>query len=149
MHSPRTRFAVLDTSVYIENYRSGRFTFRLIQSPLIVRCSSVVLHELLRGARAPKERKYVMELARRCQILSCAGSKPGSEVDDGPCRHCRMLQAGILEVRGLDARFRTGSLPPRLSAKPIVRPSSLTTICYRNVGGDLCWRAGSTFLTVL
>ena len=70
MHSPKTRFAVLDTSVYIENYRSGRFTFRLIQSPLIVRCSSVVLHELLRGARAPKERKYVMELARRCQILT-------------------------------------------------------------------------------
>lgn len=27
-----TQFALLDTAVYIENFRSGRFTFRLLQS---------------------------------------------------------------------------------------------------------------------
>ena len=45
-----TKFALLDTAVYIENFRSGRFTFCLLRSPFVIRCSSVVLYELLRGA---------------------------------------------------------------------------------------------------
>lgn len=65
-----TKFALLDTAVYIENFRSGRFTFRLLQSPFVIRCSSVVLHELLRGARSPTERKFVLELSRRCQVVT-------------------------------------------------------------------------------
>lgn len=65
-----TKFALLDTAVYIENFRSGRFTFRLLQSPFVTRCSSVVLHELLRGARTAIERKFVLELSRRCQVLT-------------------------------------------------------------------------------
>ena len=65
-----SKFAVLDTSVYIENFRTGRFTFRLMRSPHIVRCSSVVLHELLHGARAGIERRFVMDLMRRCQVLT-------------------------------------------------------------------------------
>lgn len=65
-----TKFVLLDTSVYIENFRSGRFTFRLLQSPFIIRCSSVVLHELLRGARTATERKFVFELSRQCQVLT-------------------------------------------------------------------------------
>jgi len=65
-----TRFAVLDTSVYIENFRTGRFAFRILQSPFIVRCSSVVLHELLRGARPGIERRFVTDLAKRCQVLT-------------------------------------------------------------------------------
>ena len=70
MPSAKTRFALLDTSVYIENFRSGRFTFRLLQSPFVVRCSSVVLHELLRGARTRTERKFALELGRRCRIVT-------------------------------------------------------------------------------
>ncbi len=70
MHSAKTRFALLDTSIYIENFRSGRFTFRLLQSPYVVRCSSVVLHELLRGAGTRTERKFALELARRCQVVT-------------------------------------------------------------------------------
>jgi predicted nucleic acid-binding protein len=69
------RFALLDTAVYIENFRSGRFTFRLLQSPFIIRCSSVVLHELLRGARTASERKFVLELSRRCQVLTPTGQQ--------------------------------------------------------------------------
>ncbi|MDF0666390.1 MAG: PIN domain-containing protein [Nitrospira sp.] len=65
-----TKFALLDTTVYIDNFRSGRFTFRLLQSPFVIRCSSVVLHELLRGARTATERKFVLELSRRCQVLT-------------------------------------------------------------------------------
>ncbi|MBK9308308.1 MAG: PIN domain-containing protein [Nitrospira sp.] len=65
-----TKFALLDTAIYIENFRSGRFTVRLLQSPFVISCSSVVLHELLRGARTATERKFVLELSRRCQVLT-------------------------------------------------------------------------------
>lgn len=65
-----TKFALLDTAIYIENFRSGRFTFRLLHSPFIFRCSSVVLHELLRGARTATERKFVLELSQRCQVVT-------------------------------------------------------------------------------
>ena len=65
-----TKFAILDTSVYIENFRTGRFAFRIHRSPLIVRCSSVVLHELLRGAVTRTEHRFVTDLARRCRILT-------------------------------------------------------------------------------
>ncbi|MGZ8405374.1 MAG: type II toxin-antitoxin system VapC family toxin [Nitrospira sp.] len=71
MHSTKTtKVALLDTAIYIENFRSGRFTFRLLQSPFIIRCSSVVLHELFRGARTATERKFVFELSRQCQVLT-------------------------------------------------------------------------------
>ncbi len=62
--------ALLDTSVYIENFRTGRFTLALLRSPWIVRCSAVVLHELRRGARTPPELRFVTELARKVQILT-------------------------------------------------------------------------------
>ncbi len=65
-----TKFALIDTAVYIENFRSGRFTFRLLQSSFVIRCSSVVLHELLRGARTATEKKFVFELSQRCQVLT-------------------------------------------------------------------------------
>jgi predicted nucleic acid-binding protein len=65
-----TKFAILDTPVYIENFRTGRFAFRILRSPLIIRCSSVVLHELLRGAVTRVEHRFVTDLARRCRILT-------------------------------------------------------------------------------
>jgi predicted nucleic acid-binding protein len=65
-----TKFAVLDTSIYIENFRTGRFTLPLLQSTYVPRCSSVVIHELLRGAHTKLERRFVYDLARRCQILT-------------------------------------------------------------------------------
>jgi predicted nucleic acid-binding protein len=69
---PITNLAVLDTSVYIENFRTGRFTLRLLRSPWIVRCSAVVLHELRRGARSPLELRFVGELARKVRVLTPA-----------------------------------------------------------------------------
>ncbi len=70
MPLPKTKFAVLDTSVYIENFRIGRFALRLLQSTWIPRCSAVVLHELFRGARTDLERRFVRDLHRRCQVLT-------------------------------------------------------------------------------
>lgn len=65
-----TKLAVVDTSVYIENFRTGRFTFRLLQSSFITRCSSVVLHELLRGAKSRVEHRFVADLSRHCRVLT-------------------------------------------------------------------------------
>ena len=62
---PTGNLAVLDTSVCIEDFRTGRFTLLLLRAPWVVRCSAVVLHELRRGARTPLERRFVGELARK------------------------------------------------------------------------------------
>ncbi len=67
---PTGNLAVLDTSVYIEIFRTGRFTLDLIRSTWIVRCSSVVFHELRRGARTTLERQFVNELARKVRIIT-------------------------------------------------------------------------------
>lgn len=67
---PSGNFALLDTSVYIENFRTGRFTLKLLGAPWIVRCSAVVLHELRRGARTESERRFVAELARKVKVVT-------------------------------------------------------------------------------
>ncbi|MBI3455287.1 MAG: PIN domain-containing protein [Candidatus Rokubacteria bacterium] len=70
MPSRKARFAVLDTSVYIENFRTGRFARQLLESPFVPRCSVVVLHELLRGARRPVELAFVRDLLRHCRVVT-------------------------------------------------------------------------------
>ena len=70
MRSRPVKLAILDTSVYIDNFRTGRFAFRLLQAPYVIRCSAVVLHELLRGARPGLERRFVTDLMNRCRIIS-------------------------------------------------------------------------------
>lgn len=67
---PAGNFALLDTSVYIENFRTGRFTQHLVRSPWIIRCSAVVLHELRRGARTPLELRFVADLVRKIRIIT-------------------------------------------------------------------------------
>jgi predicted nucleic acid-binding protein len=66
----KSRLAVLDASVYIENLRSRRFERQLIESALVPRCSSVVLHELLRGARTPVEIDFVSNLRRQSVVIT-------------------------------------------------------------------------------
>jgi predicted nucleic acid-binding protein len=70
MPSRKTRFAVFDTSVYIENFRTGRFARQILESTFVPRCSAVVLHELLRGARTPVERQLVRDLRRHCRVVT-------------------------------------------------------------------------------
>lgn len=67
---PNGKLALLDTSVYIENFRTGRFTLPLVRSAWIIRCSAVVLHELRRGARTALELHFVNELARKIRIIT-------------------------------------------------------------------------------
>jgi len=67
---PTGNLAVLDTSIYVEIFRTGRFTLDLLRSPWIIRCSSVVLHELRRGARTTLELRFVNELARKVRIIT-------------------------------------------------------------------------------
>lgn len=67
---PTGNLVLLDTSVYIENFRTGRFTGDLLRSAWIVRCSAVVLHELRRGARTPLELRFVADLVRRFKIVT-------------------------------------------------------------------------------
>ena len=70
---PTGNLAVLDTSVYIEIFRTGRFTVDLLRSPWIIRCSAaVVLHELRRGARTTLELRFVNELTRKIRIITPA-----------------------------------------------------------------------------
>ena len=67
---PNGNLALLDTSVYIENFRAGRFTATLLRSPWIIRCSAVVVHELRRGSRTPQELRFANELARKIWIIT-------------------------------------------------------------------------------
>ena len=70
MPSRKTSFAVLDTSVYIENFKSGRFTRQIIESAFVPRCSAVVIHELIRGARTSAEVEFVDHLVRHCHVVT-------------------------------------------------------------------------------
>lgn len=70
MPSRKIRFALLDTSIYIENFRTGRFARQILESTFIPRCSSVVLHELLRGARTRVELRFVRDLLRHCRVVT-------------------------------------------------------------------------------
>jgi predicted nucleic acid-binding protein len=60
--STPSRIAIIDTSVYVELLRHGRFEEDLIRLPLLVRNSAVVLSELRRGAFLPRERRWIDEL---------------------------------------------------------------------------------------
>lgn len=70
MPSKTVELAVIDTSVYIENFRTGRFTQRIVESPFLFRGVSVVVHELLRGARRPEEREFALDLAANLRLYT-------------------------------------------------------------------------------
>lgn len=62
--------AILDTSVYIDNLRSGRFKEEIINLQFVVRCSAVVLAELSRGARSREMKKFVEALAKNLHVIA-------------------------------------------------------------------------------
>ena len=59
-----SRIALIDTSVYVELLRTGRFEQELLALPQLVRSSAVVLSELRRGATLARERRFIDELER-------------------------------------------------------------------------------------
>jgi predicted nucleic acid-binding protein len=62
--------AILDTSVYVDNLRSGRFKQEILELKFVVRCSAVVLAELSRGARSRPMRRFVDDLAKNLRVIA-------------------------------------------------------------------------------
>jgi len=61
---------VFDTSVLVNDLRTGRFQEKIQEIPGLVRLSSVVLAELWRGATTSGERHLLMRMARNQTILT-------------------------------------------------------------------------------
>ena len=62
--------AILDTSVYNDNLRSGRFKQEILDLKFVIRCSAVVLAELSRGARSRTMRRFVDDMARNLRVIA-------------------------------------------------------------------------------
>ena len=62
--------AMLDTSVYVDNLRSGRFKDEILDLKFVVRCSAVVLAELSRGARSAPMKRFVDDLAKNLRVIA-------------------------------------------------------------------------------
>ena len=61
---------IFDTSVLIDNLRTGCHQRRIESLTGLIRTSSVVLAELWRGARKPAEQEFLRTLARNHPILT-------------------------------------------------------------------------------
>lgn len=70
MTSTTANLAIFDTSVYIDNLRSGRFKQEILELKFVVRLSAVVLAELSRGARSREMRRFVDDLAKNLRIIA-------------------------------------------------------------------------------
>ena len=62
--------AILDTSIYVDNLRTGRFEQELLNLPFVVRCSAVVLAELSRGARSREMKRFVNDLEKNLRVIT-------------------------------------------------------------------------------
>lgn len=62
--------AILDTSVYVDNLRSGRFKEEILDLKFVIRCSAVVLAELSRGARSRPMRRFIEDLAKNLRVIT-------------------------------------------------------------------------------
>ena len=63
-------FVVFDTSVFVDDLRTGRHEQRIQSVAGLVRTSAVVLAELWRGATKLAEREFLRALARNHPILT-------------------------------------------------------------------------------
>jgi predicted nucleic acid-binding protein len=61
---------IFDTSVLVDEVRTGRHRKRIESVDGLVRMSSVVLAELLRGVTGPAEHKFLLILARNHPVLT-------------------------------------------------------------------------------
>lgn len=62
--------AIIDTSVYIDNLRIGRFKQEILDLKFIIRCSAVVLAELSRGARSQPMRRFVDDMSKNLRVIA-------------------------------------------------------------------------------
>ena len=63
-------FVILDTSILIDDLRTGCHQQRIQSLTSLIRTSSVVLAELWRGATKPAEREFLRALGRNHPILT-------------------------------------------------------------------------------
>jgi predicted nucleic acid-binding protein len=63
-------FVIFDTSIFIDQLRTGIHSERIERVTGLIRTSSVVLSELWRGATKPQERAFLRALERNHPILS-------------------------------------------------------------------------------
>lgn len=89
------RQALLDTSVFIELFRYGRFREELERTPYLVRHCAVVLSELRRGASTRKEKRWIDELEEGARVYS-----PGVR----EWRRSGEILTSLRERHGYDAR---------------------------------------------
>jgi predicted nucleic acid-binding protein len=65
-----SNIVIFDTSVLVDELRTGRHRKRIESAEGLVRTSSVVLAELLRGVVGPAEHRFLRSLARNYPILT-------------------------------------------------------------------------------
>jgi predicted nucleic acid-binding protein len=65
-----SKLILFDTSVFVDNLRSGRHQHRIESLRGLIRTSSVVLAELWRGATKPAEQRFLRALEKNHPILT-------------------------------------------------------------------------------
>ncbi len=88
---------IFDTSVLVDEARTGRHRERIESAEGLVRMSSVVLAELLRGATGPAEHKFLRTLSRNHPVLT-------------PTRENWLESGEILAELRADQRFQSHKL---------------------------------------
>ena len=121
--------AILDTSIYIENLRTGRFSRELQNLPFVVRCSAVVLAELSRGARSREMKEFVHDLVKNLNIVT------PSEREWSESGH---LVSRIAEDKGFDVH-KTRE----------IHFDVLIALCARRIGAVLITLNATDFRTIL
>jgi predicted nucleic acid-binding protein len=70
MTSPVVNQALIDSSVYIDNFRYGKYREKLLDLRFVVRASAVVLAELGRGVKSKPARDFVASLSKNLKIIT-------------------------------------------------------------------------------
>jgi predicted nucleic acid-binding protein len=69
-----SEYAVFDTSVLVDNWRTNRYAARMAELGLLIRNCSVVLAELWRGATTPEEKETLRILEKNHAVLTPTAS---------------------------------------------------------------------------
>lgn len=65
-----TDLIVFDTSVFIDQLRTNKYEYRFLNLKGLIRCSSVVLSELARGATSEVEKDFIKRLAKNHPVIT-------------------------------------------------------------------------------
>ena len=93
---------LFDTSIFIDDLRTGRHRERIESVSGLVRTSSVVLAELWRGARKPAEREFLRALQRNHPILTPTA---GNWLESGQLLGKMCAEKGLTAEKLLDLHF--------------------------------------------